>query len=901
MISTANYVARRWGVRSAMPGFVGQALCRRGPEFGMPHAELIFVRPDFRKYTAVAEIARDIFREYDPRFRAGSLDEAYLDLSEYLGRRHRLGTHEAARFSAAASSDATSGDVAIGAPADTAAGEPTGGPRVAHAEPSLDEGSATDGRCEGITIDESEMSEVVHDESACEKRANEEGGSVCDESEAARDAAQDGAWWRLEPRLSEVPDARGAWADSAEVAKCGGGGGAVAWVPPVSSAAAIQALAWQVVDEIRKRVQRATGGLTSSAGLGHNFLLAKTCADQRKPDGQFCAGWSREAVLDFLRELPVRKIGGVGRVLEKELGAIGVRTAGELLAKSVEVLAAFSDTTADWLLRVALGWADVESKERDDQAPQKGISSERTFKTTGDHAEQHKILSRICDSLAAAMASRRLKGRTLTLKLKTDRFDVLTRDVSGARPISTAADLLARAAPLLRREQDVAAGGVGTAGMAAAGVAVGGVGAAGLLAAGATTAGVAAGGVGTVGMAAAGVTTAGVTTAGVAATGALRLRLIGVRVSKVERENEKRCSSSRLFPAAAASAESTRSCTAQRSSEGNQIEPANAGLGIESANAGLAETWRVPSEVSQAALVPPPDQSADVHLLPHRLPSRPHRLPSRPRVKYHQLSAGDVDSRVLAELPLEVQLELRSELAERSKGAEVEASQARHTPHLFPYVTAHFFLHMSSRNPHVFSYVAPHLFSLFICHTAVVPRFSPTFLQAPPCSTTSAAANPKRKRTAGGGRGVSAANKGRGGGGRGGGAAEGMQPAISQYLCAPRRIEASSSVGAAHAVPDVVVKNDMTVQNESQSESTYRMEWEGQLEKGSEWRSERRSERRSEWRSEGVRHRPSEREAMQRAFVEMGFSESAAREALEQSEGDPTRALDVLIAKFDHF
>ena len=179
---------------------------------------------------------------------------------------------------------------------------------------------------------------------------------------------------------------------------------------------------------------------------------------------------------------------------------------------------------------------------------------------------------------------------------------MLTRDVSGARPISTAADLLARAAPLLRREQDVAAGGVGTVGMAAAGV---------------TTAGV---------------TTAGVTTAGVAATGALRLRLIGVRVSKVERENEQRCSSSRLFPAAAASAESTRSSTVQRSSEGNQIEPANAGLGIESANAGLAETWRVPSEVSQAALVPPPDQSADVHLLPHRLPSRPHRLPSRPRV-----------------------------------------------------------------------------------------------------------------------------------------------------------------------------------------------------------------------------------------------------------------------------
>ena len=49
MISTANYVARKWGVRSAMPGFIGQALCRRGPEFGMPKTELVFVPPVARR------------------------------------------------------------------------------------------------------------------------------------------------------------------------------------------------------------------------------------------------------------------------------------------------------------------------------------------------------------------------------------------------------------------------------------------------------------------------------------------------------------------------------------------------------------------------------------------------------------------------------------------------------------------------------------------------------------------------------------------------------------------------------------------------------------------------------------------------------------------------------------
>ena len=63
MISTANYVARKWGVRSAMPGFIGQALCRRGPEFGMPKTELVFVSPDFGKYERVAGIARAIFAQ----------------------------------------------------------------------------------------------------------------------------------------------------------------------------------------------------------------------------------------------------------------------------------------------------------------------------------------------------------------------------------------------------------------------------------------------------------------------------------------------------------------------------------------------------------------------------------------------------------------------------------------------------------------------------------------------------------------------------------------------------------------------------------------------------------------------------------------------------------------------
>jgi DNA polymerase kappa len=74
MISTTNYSARTYGVRAAMPGFIGKELC----------PDLVFVAPNFQKYTAIAKEIREIFAHYDPDFEAFSLDEAYLDLTSYM-------------------------------------------------------------------------------------------------------------------------------------------------------------------------------------------------------------------------------------------------------------------------------------------------------------------------------------------------------------------------------------------------------------------------------------------------------------------------------------------------------------------------------------------------------------------------------------------------------------------------------------------------------------------------------------------------------------------------------------------------------------------------------------------------------------------------------------------------
>jgi DNA polymerase-4 len=68
---TACYVARRYGVHSAMPMFKALALC--------PQA--VVIRPDMEKYARVSKDVRAIFRTATPLVEPLSLDEAYLDLS----------------------------------------------------------------------------------------------------------------------------------------------------------------------------------------------------------------------------------------------------------------------------------------------------------------------------------------------------------------------------------------------------------------------------------------------------------------------------------------------------------------------------------------------------------------------------------------------------------------------------------------------------------------------------------------------------------------------------------------------------------------------------------------------------------------------------------------------------
>ncbi|NLF73051.1 MAG: DNA polymerase IV [Candidatus Anammoximicrobium sp.] len=71
VVAAANYVARKFGVHSAMPAVTAHRLCPRG----------IFLRPRMDYYAEVSDQIRGIFEKYTPLVEPLSLDEAFLDVT----------------------------------------------------------------------------------------------------------------------------------------------------------------------------------------------------------------------------------------------------------------------------------------------------------------------------------------------------------------------------------------------------------------------------------------------------------------------------------------------------------------------------------------------------------------------------------------------------------------------------------------------------------------------------------------------------------------------------------------------------------------------------------------------------------------------------------------------------
>lgn len=365
MITTSNYKARRYGVRSAMAGWIGDKLVS---ELSNGKERLVHVPHHFDLYREKSQVVRQVLAEYDPNLRAYSLDEVYMNLAPYLSGKlaHPHWNHERIQLS----------------------------------------------------LQQSEQEE--------DAMLNQKVQAEC-----------------LTEDLDKEFDSRNSQSMESLLS-----------FPSSTCAQAAE----EVVREMRARVEHATGGLTCSAGIAPNFMLAKIASDYNKPNGQYFVSPSHDAIATFLHPLPTRKVPGVGRVTDKILHAFGITTVQELYEQRALVQFLFQPATARNLLHASLGCStsdgqQVESSDEPDVG-QKGISRERTF-SAASHSSWSDMSSRLEDVarlLADDMVRKNLWARTITVKVKLHTFDLVSRSKSLRQGVfvQSATDLTLHAVEMLR-------------------------------------------------------------------------------------------------------------------------------------------------------------------------------------------------------------------------------------------------------------------------------------------------------------------------------------------------------------------------------------------------------------------------------------------------------------------
>ncbi len=289
VLTTCNYHARKFGCRSGMAGFVAMKLC----------PDLICLPLNFAKYTAKAQEVREILVEYDPRLESASIDEAYLNITQYCEEKH------------------------------------------------------------------------------------------------------------MDPE--------------------------------------------DAVSQLRDEVAEKTK-ITISAGIAANAKIAKIASNRNKPNGQFRVANDRATILAFMRDLPTRKVNGVGRVFERELDAIGVKTCGDLYPQRAYLSKLFGEKAFQFLMQCYLGLGRTKVQPAEEYE-RKSVGTESTFHDMSDKTELREKLRWIAEELEKDLTRTQFKGRTLVLKVKLHTYEVLTRQVIPPKAVRTADDLYTYSLPMLAKHE----------------------------------------------------------------------------------------------------------------------------------------------------------------------------------------------------------------------------------------------------------------------------------------------------------------------------------------------------------------------------------------------------------------------------------------------------------------
>jgi DNA polymerase kappa len=203
----------------------------------------------------------------------------------------------------------------------------------------------------------------------------------------------------------------------------------------------------EAVQRLRAEILENTK-ISVSAGIAPNAKIAKISSNINKPNGQFRVANERIAVMEFMQSLPCRKVNGIGRVFERELDSIGIKTCGDIYPQRAILTKLFGEKAFQFLAQcyLGLGRTNIEPVETHER---KSVSTETTFHEIGDKEELRGKLRWAAEEMEKDLARTQFKSRTLCLKVKLHTFEVLTRQTAPPRAVSQAKDLYTYALPML--------------------------------------------------------------------------------------------------------------------------------------------------------------------------------------------------------------------------------------------------------------------------------------------------------------------------------------------------------------------------------------------------------------------------------------------------------------------
>ena len=180
--------------------------------------------------------------------------------------------------------------------------------------------------------------------------------------------------------------------------------------------------ATEIAIELKKRIKKELN-LTASVGVAPNKLLAKIASEKNKPDGLFII--KPHQINDFMKDLDVKSLWGVGKATYKILQEKNIKTCSALQKLSIVELIDNFGIYGETLYNFARG---IDKREIELNQEVKSIGSEITFPfDTNDITFIKKNLYEQLEIVINRLIKYKIKAKTITVKMTYADFKKITR------------------------------------------------------------------------------------------------------------------------------------------------------------------------------------------------------------------------------------------------------------------------------------------------------------------------------------------------------------------------------------------------------------------------------------------------------------------------------------------